>query len=348
MKNASQYYPGMETLGPDEMRVTFMGSSPVPRSNQSGTSIFVELGNGDSFIFDMGPGCVHNYTGLGVPFPKINDIFLTHLHVDHWGEIPYVVMFGANYGRVDPLRVYGPSGRTKDLGTAAWAEHINEALNWHRHSFGQFPTWPGLYIEPRELKWDANPGVAYEKNGVKITHWPIPHSVDGSISLRLDWNGLSFLFAGDGRPTELTIKYGKGVDMLVTECAVANIEVMRAVFAAQSPETLAYGLDVPHTPAYAAGYMFAQAKPRVGVVTHESFDHLVLAELVDEIRYHWDGPIGLGMPDLVVFNITKDAIWQREGVIPVGGGIPPTSRRRRIWPSCGIRSKSLAMSSLSG
>jgi hypothetical protein len=36
---------------------------------------------------------------------------LSHLHVDHWGEIPYVVTFGANYNRVDPLRVYGPSGR---------------------------------------------------------------------------------------------------------------------------------------------------------------------------------------------------------------------------------------------
>ena len=59
------------------------------------TSIYVELGNGNSFIFDMGEGAVTNYLASGIPINKLNDIFLTHLHVDHFGSIPWVYAFGA-------------------------------------------------------------------------------------------------------------------------------------------------------------------------------------------------------------------------------------------------------------
>lgn len=48
MKNSMQFYPGTETLGKDEMRVTFMGSAPLPRKNQSGMSIFVDYRRRDS------------------------------------------------------------------------------------------------------------------------------------------------------------------------------------------------------------------------------------------------------------------------------------------------------------
>jgi ribonuclease Z len=51
------FYPG-EELDPEEMRVTLMGTGwgNIIRPNQKGASIFVELGNGDSFVFDTGPG----------------------------------------------------------------------------------------------------------------------------------------------------------------------------------------------------------------------------------------------------------------------------------------------------
>jgi ribonuclease Z len=32
--------------------------------------------------------------------------------------------------------------------------------------------------------------VVYKENGVKITAFPAIHAIDGSVSCRLDWNGL--------------------------------------------------------------------------------------------------------------------------------------------------------------
>jgi hypothetical protein len=61
LKSAANWFPGTEEVQPDEMRITFMGTAPMLRPGQMNTSIYVELGNGDTFIFDMGEGAVSNY-----------------------------------------------------------------------------------------------------------------------------------------------------------------------------------------------------------------------------------------------------------------------------------------------
>jgi hypothetical protein len=60
LKSAANWFPGTEEVQPQEMRITFMGTAPMLRPGQMNTSIYVELGNGDTFIFDMGEGAVAN------------------------------------------------------------------------------------------------------------------------------------------------------------------------------------------------------------------------------------------------------------------------------------------------
>ncbi len=63
--NANTFFPGVEELGSDEMRISFIGSTPVPPTRvQAGTAIMVELGNGKRFLFDLGPGCLRNIVAL--------------------------------------------------------------------------------------------------------------------------------------------------------------------------------------------------------------------------------------------------------------------------------------------
>ena len=46
------YYPGTEAIGPNEMRVTALGTGmPFPRPSQAGACFLVELGNGDNFVY---------------------------------------------------------------------------------------------------------------------------------------------------------------------------------------------------------------------------------------------------------------------------------------------------------
>jgi len=95
----------------------------------------VELGNGKRFFFDFGPGCLLNIIANQVPVPEINDIFLTHLHLDHYADLPYLWAFAPFNGSLKPLWVVGPSGRTPELGTRAMCEHLKKMGAWHMQAF---------------------------------------------------------------------------------------------------------------------------------------------------------------------------------------------------------------------
>ena len=173
--NANTFFPGMEELGEDEMRISFVGSSPVPPTRaQAGTAIMVELGNGKRFFFDVGPGCLRNIVALQVPLQMVNDIFITHLHIDHYGELLYIYGFSAWMGRWKPLRVHGPSGRTPKEGIKAMIEGMKAMTHWHTESFNCFPIGDGYEIEVNEFDYQDDSGICYDKDGVVIRHWRRP------------------------------------------------------------------------------------------------------------------------------------------------------------------------------
>ena len=314
LKSAANWFPNTEEVQPEEMRITFMGSAPMLRPGQMNTSIYIELGNGDSFIFDMGEGAVSNYLGSGIPINKMNDIFLTHLHVDHFGSIPWVYAFGAWSGRWhEPLRITGPSGRTEKDGVKYMVEGMKMMMHWHREAFSVFPTaWE---IEVNEFDFADSGGTAYEKNGVKIIHWAASHAKDGASAYRLDWNGLSLCFTGDTRPNTLDIEYCKNVDVMISETQPEVISISSGVQGVP-PFVGRYTMDTHHSPAYGAGYIFNKVQPRIAMTTHMPYDPYVNTETIAEIREHWKGPFHFGAPDMVVVNVTKDSIWVRDGVIP--------------------------------
>src|SRR5262249_27350131 len=105
------YYPG-EELAKDEIRVSVMGSGwgSIVRRRQAACSLFIELGNGDSFVWDMGQGTLINYNTMQVPYSRMSRVFLTHLHMDHTTDVLPLYAFGPAGDRFTPLRIWGPSG----------------------------------------------------------------------------------------------------------------------------------------------------------------------------------------------------------------------------------------------
>ena len=343
LKSAANWSPRTEEVQPDEIRVTFMGSSPLPRPGQMGTSVYVELGNGKSFIFDMGPGAIANYLAAGISLNLINDIFITHLHWDHFDSVVYTYLFGAWAGRwYEPLRVTGPSGPKPELGTRYMIDRMKEMVTWHRNNFDNSPIGKGFDIDVNEFDFNDDGGVAYEKDGVKISHWRQSHVTDGASAYRLDWNGMCVAFTGDGRPNSLTIKYAKGCDLVITEVQPELVSIAAAVNGVM-PLIARNTVDMAHNPGYAAGYLFDQVKPRMAMTTHVGFDEYSNAELLAEIRNVYKGPFHLGAPDMVVVNLTRDKVWVRDGVVPkypsmappkfdieaMGGLIVPAPRNTR-------------------
>ena len=316
LKSASNWFPGTEEVQPEEMRVTFMGTSPSIRPGQMNTSIYVELGNGDNFVFDMGEGAVSNYVAARVALNEINHVFITHLHVDHFGSLPYLWMFGTWAGGWhENLTVHGPSGRTPEYGTKTMVEGMRMMLGWHKDAFSVFPVGKGWDIKVNEFDFRDNGGIVYEKNGVKVTHWQRSHAKDGASGYRLDWNGMCFVWTGDGRPSKLDIKYAKGCDLYVTEMQAELLEISSGVQGVP-PFLGRYTVDTHHTLFYCAFYIANQIKPRMFMTTHMAYDPYQNEESVAEVREHWKGPFHFGAPDGIVVNMTKDLVWVREGILP--------------------------------
>lgn len=321
-EDADAFIPG-EPLKENEMRITFLGTSVIPRRGQASNSIFVETGNGDSFVFDLGSGVSANYVAMGIPYSRMDKVFLTHLHADHMSDLTTVYCFGPSLDRKTPLRLFGPSGDTPEDGTAAFAEALKLLTKWHVESFSFTPTglkngMSGYDIEVTELPYMEVGGVAYNENGVKITHFPAIHDRDGSISYKLEWNGLSMVFSGDTKPNYYMLEQAKGVDVLIHEMVVPP-DVWATKNTGFNPgdqgwqQAIAYTKaveDSSHTTQKAFGYIMSQTTPRLAVATHFQVNDDTVENALKDIRIWFQGPVTIAK-DLLVITVSKDSILQR-------------------------------------
>ena len=336
------FYPG-EELDPDEMRITLMGTGwgNIIRHEQKGASIFVELGNGESFVFDAGPGSGINYNTMQVPASRMAKVFLTHLHMDHTSDLAWMYAFGPASDRYVPLEVFGPTGAKPELGTKANIEGIKTLTQWHRPTFEATLNVGDAYkLEVTELDYRKNPGIAYQKNGVTIKHFPALHIADGAISYRMDWNGLSFVWTGDTQPNHFVVENAKGVDLLIHETAPS---VERYSQATGLPIELAkVVVAASHTPAKALGKILQLTKPSLGVTCHCPIDPQELQEMYNGVATHWDGKYQVG-EDLMVFNISKDNITIRKGAIQGRPWQPNVEKPASTKPTGNVKDLQSAM-----
>jgi len=173
------YYPGTEALAPDEMRVIACGSGmPMPRLKQAAPCFLIELGNGDKFIFDMGNGSMERLYALGIPLDYIDKVFLTHLHMDHMGDLPAFYILGPQNNRSVPLRVWGPAGggTRAEWGTKTALDHMEKTWAWMTGTLVGTIDTSSFKIDVTEYDWSKINGVIYDHNGVVIRSIPAIHS----------------------------------------------------------------------------------------------------------------------------------------------------------------------------
>jgi len=172
------YFPNTEVLGANEMRVVALGTgTPNFRRSQASASWLVELGNGEKFIFDIGTGSLTNLGALEIPYAYLDKIFISHLHVDHIGDLDAMFIGGWVSNRTGPLRVWGPSGLKPETGTKYAVDRMREMYTWDLTGRrGNMPS-AGGQVEVTEFDYSKT-HVIYEQNGVRIRAWPAIHTID--------------------------------------------------------------------------------------------------------------------------------------------------------------------------
>ncbi|MEY3759959.1 MAG: hypothetical protein RIR39_1450 [Pseudomonadota bacterium] len=384
------FIPG-EPLSKGEMRISFMGTSPILRLAQAAASVFVELGNGknsngqydqaynDCFVFDCGTGSSINYDAMGIQMSKMRKVFLTHLHGDHMSDLTQIYCFGAQQDGKSPLYIWGPSRsfvndpltkKDYDDGTCNFAYHFREMNRWHTESQSFWGTqWndaegDGYDIFATELDWRSGGSkppalpttwttndalntsnkahlskkkwVAYydKTNDVKISFFPAVHDRNGSISYKLEWNGLSMIYGGDTKPSQIMIDNANGVDVLIHEMVVAPEVWSSKQGGSADPDSLGVFVaetieENSHTPEKAFGYILGKLKkpPRLAVATHFQAEDDTIRVALHNIQCFYKGPVSIAT-DLVVLNVSKSRIMERRAVVSDFTWNPPAADPR--------------------
>jgi ribonuclease Z len=313
---AEMFIPGEEKLEDGELRVTVLGSgNPWVTRGQAAGSILVEVGNPERelLVFDLGSGSLANFASLKLPVNKLNKVFLTHLHADHTSDMITLVGSYAKVGRSDgPVYLWGPSGTEPRLGTRHFAKAIEEALAWDIET-GRGPiNLDSMKIVVSEFDFSKTQ-VIYEKNGVKVTAFPIVHALSGAIGYRLDYADLSFVFSGDIRPSWSLVRACKGgVDLLIHECVPPAATL--AATSGLSIESATIALESGHTSPKGAGKVFKLVKPRMAGLWHTLLSPKAIPLIFSEIGAVYDGPV-VQTQDMTVFNITKEAVIVRQAKV---------------------------------
>ncbi|WHZ10683.1 MAG: Ribonuclease Z [Burkholderiaceae bacterium] len=281
------------------LNVTLLGTgSPVPSSVRFSQAILIEAGK-EKILVDAGRGVTIRLSQLGIPLRELTSIFLTHLHSDHidglqdlWSTGWLPTPWGS---RTQPLSIYGPEG------TEAMTKNLSAAFNWDiktREADEKLP--------PSGIAWDAHdigPGVAYDRNGVKITAFPTHHGdlIKPNFGYAIEYDGKKVVISGDTTYDERIAREAKGADLLIHEVADIDPDLLKNFPRLKE-------VEAHHTSPEEAGRIFSMARPKLAAFTHIIVARanapldLAPTEVRARTRKTYSGPLVIG-EDLMRFEI---------------------------------------------
>ena len=130
------------------MEVVFLGTSGcVPTETRSLSSVLINFLN-QPYLFDCGEGTQRQMRLAGINFMKIDNIFLTHLHADHFLGLGGMIQSMDFMERTRELNIYGPRGTKQAISTLLTAgTFVLDHLSVKVHEVE-----PGLVLDEEKAK----------------------------------------------------------------------------------------------------------------------------------------------------------------------------------------------------
>ena len=186
------------------MRLQFIGTGDAFGSGGRFNTCFrVERPGGD-FLIDCGASSMIALRKLGVEPNSIKTIFISHLHGDHFGGLPFFILDAQFYSRrEEPLSLVGPPG---------FRRRFDEAMEVF---------FPGSSTAARKFHVELHeiaPGERLSVNGIGLETVEMRHACGAPpLGLRLSVDGCVVAYSGDTEWTEALASLGRGADLLIVE-----------------------------------------------------------------------------------------------------------------------------------
>lgn len=187
------------------MQVTFVGTGDAFGSGgRAHTCLRLDSG-GSAMLIDFGATSIVGWRRLGRSFNEIDGIFISHLHGDHFGGLPFLLLEAQfKDTRKKPLPIFGPPGLRARLTMAMEAFFPGATgLKW------RFP------LELHEIAPPARENIAgFDLRTIEVIH----SSGAPATAVRVEAGGKCFVFSGDTAWTDQLLDISAGADLLACEC----------------------------------------------------------------------------------------------------------------------------------
>jgi ribonuclease BN (tRNA processing enzyme) len=236
------------------LEVTFAGSGDAFGSGgRYQACIHLRVPGRAAVLLDCGATSLSALRACGLDPLSIDTVLLSHLHGDHFGGLPFLIL-DAQFGRRErPLTVAGPPGT---------GERLRQALE---------ALFPGSSATRRRFPVDVvelTPGGVAAVNGTEVTTWEVDHpSGAPPLAMRLRVEGTTIAYTGDTAWTESLPLAADGADLLIAEAYSYDKAI---------PYHLRYADLLTHR---------ADLTSRRVVLTHMSADMLARADIVFETAH---------------------------------------------------------------
>jgi ribonuclease BN (tRNA processing enzyme) len=186
------------------MKVQFLGCGDAFGSGGRFNTCFHVSTAGGAFLVDCGASSLIAMRRYGVEPNGVHTIFISHLHGDHYGGLPFFILDAQFYSRrAAPLTLVGPPGLENRLLQAMEVFFPGSSTAQRRFA-----------VEVREIE----AGRTTVLNGVAVTPQVVEHACGAPpFGLRFDCDGKVLAYSGDTEWTDALIPLAKDADVLIAE-----------------------------------------------------------------------------------------------------------------------------------
>jgi ribonuclease BN (tRNA processing enzyme) len=186
------------------VRITFAGSGDAFGSGgRFQACLHLARETGPPVLLDCGATSLVALKRLGLDPLDIAAVFVSHLHGDHFGGLPFLILDAQFRRRTEPLVLAGPPGLGDRLARAM------EVL------------YPGSSTVRRRFEVqvvELVPGEPAEVAGIGVRAWEVDHASGAPpLALRLTVDGVQIAYTGDTAWTPAIAEAAAGVSLLVAE-----------------------------------------------------------------------------------------------------------------------------------
>jgi ribonuclease BN (tRNA processing enzyme) len=291
----------MPKVMPTDVSLTLLGTgTPTPSLRRMCSGYLIRCGE-DVILFDHGFGAHHRLLELGVRAVDVSHLFLTHLHYDHMGDVPRLLLtrWDQGAGKTDELKIYGPPptrrviagmlDRNGVFGPDLVARTEDESsLNVYAARGGDGARrWPSPSVQ-EIAPGDCVEGGRWRVRVARAEHFA-PHL--NCCAFRFETDACAIVYSGDSGPAESVKQLAKECDVLIHMCHYMS----GTAFSPEFAKSCCGHLEL--------AALAAEAGVRTLVLTHitEQFDRPGLRErVISEMAQIFKGIIIFGEDGMAI------------------------------------------------